>query len=1121
MLTISATVLEVERRQPAENFILKVQRKVEGTVMLFHILNNHEKPEIRQMAAVLVRRKLASHWTRIPSAEQTAIKATLLHVIVNDSSSSVRNSAAVVAGALSRVLLPLGQWNDLLPFLQQAATSTQADLRDASMLILQYMAEFMASLLVKSLASLAPILDTILRGQSHPVATLRAMRVVEKLLGAAYDDVDNDDGSAASEDVSISSQYLSVLVAGLFAATEGFLARGDFDSANEALSVIADAVEEDPKAIPLPELFTLILRIMQAPYQGAGAVPARLRYSASSSVFAILEYRPKALLKCRGVVEQLVETAFSLVSVGANRSPEQELLEDEAADDMVGDDEMEDERTSLGFASGGLGCQILDMMATTLPATNLAPLVFPRIEEAVRSNQPTAQWTAITSLGSLIEGLQETFRVFIHQLVDMLVTVFASGNGQLVGACCYCLGQILEHLYDVVTERSGAQLAPYLIAALRSNSPSVLRRAAYALELWADVALFALPTAMRPALAEAAIAAVAHLQGRARYDLLNAVASLTAAIHEAASMVKGRQVDAVTQSTAEQALQICSTAVSLGLSSGENDWAYALNAAGRIAATVCQSQALAVAAVCRQVLVGPTASDAELSEAAFSALVEIAGALDAQFPTPLAVEILQLALAAIALTDDITVAGGSTHASALHIPNMRFNGNGNDDDEEEESEDDDEDDMQGGSLKIRSSIVDLKAVAFDCLAAVLKSQKAYRASFSADISQALTAAIEAGFEHLHDRVRASASRALAGYAIFEGNYAPAVMKICELAPSEPDGETVAVMASSLVHMLEAVGLVAFRECETAILGLLDAGLRMRLFCQEHDFEGADSGAEDDEEDDEEGMHDENSGILAMTGFVELGVTLAELGGHDASWAQGLIQFFFAALLPNLEAAVVSSLKTAAAGGVADGAYYLKPQLLPTALCQQFLSALGNLAQNMEEDIGIRRNATYALGTLAVQNPGAAQPVLSSLIGYAAAVIKADAGDNTIRDNAIGLAARLAYTFGSQDCIRIVIEALPIREDQQEWIPVSTAIAWSLTSGGAPADLISPLHHWGLVAFVRSAMHPPKAAFQRDVVVQTAMGFASGGGFEESLSLLSEEERNLWEALKGGALPERA
>jgi hypothetical protein len=124
--------------------ILKVFLKQPSCVQpLMEQIKCSTDPGIRQMAAVLLRRKIASHILKVPENLQQEIKATLFDRLVNEEMRPVRLGVAALISKLAQKMIRLNKWSldELLQFLLQCSQSQQAGHREVAMLLFRHLSE--------------------------------------------------------------------------------------------------------------------------------------------------------------------------------------------------------------------------------------------------------------------------------------------------------------------------------------------------------------------------------------------------------------------------------------------------------------------------------------------------------------------------------------------------------------------------------------------------------------------------------------------------------------------------------------------------------------------------------------------------------------------------------------------------------------------------------------------------------------------------------------------------------------------------------------------------------------------------------------------------------------------
>lgn len=96
-------------------------------------LHGSAAPEARQLAAVLMRRRLGGHWRKYAPALQAQIKSALLERVGAEPVSLVRSSTADLVCVVAKQALPKGEWPELLAFIAQCARAEQEAHREVAM----------------------------------------------------------------------------------------------------------------------------------------------------------------------------------------------------------------------------------------------------------------------------------------------------------------------------------------------------------------------------------------------------------------------------------------------------------------------------------------------------------------------------------------------------------------------------------------------------------------------------------------------------------------------------------------------------------------------------------------------------------------------------------------------------------------------------------------------------------------------------------------------------------------------------------------------------------------------------------------------------------------------------
>jgi importin-4 len=144
-------------------------------------------------------------WISLPQDEREAIKAKLPELVIYDrrcavfyhqvcgyanqifSSNLVRHSTARVIAAIAGIEVPVGSWNQLLPFLHQTSTSTEVAHREVGSYILYTVLESIVEGFQQHLQSLFQLFEQLLQDPESievRVTTVRSLGVIAQYIDA-------------------------------------------------------------------------------------------------------------------------------------------------------------------------------------------------------------------------------------------------------------------------------------------------------------------------------------------------------------------------------------------------------------------------------------------------------------------------------------------------------------------------------------------------------------------------------------------------------------------------------------------------------------------------------------------------------------------------------------------------------------------------------------------------------------------------------------------------------------------------------------------------------------------------------------------------------------------------
>lgn len=162
LLLIQFLMPDNDARRQAEDQIKRLAKDPQVVPALVQHLRTAKTPNVRQLAAVLLRKKITGHWAKLAPQVKQLVKQSLIESITMEhrfiigihffyyffiafdlqlelnsifgglifDSPPVRRASANVVSIVAKYAVPAGEWPDLLPFLFQCSQSPQEDHRE-------------------------------------------------------------------------------------------------------------------------------------------------------------------------------------------------------------------------------------------------------------------------------------------------------------------------------------------------------------------------------------------------------------------------------------------------------------------------------------------------------------------------------------------------------------------------------------------------------------------------------------------------------------------------------------------------------------------------------------------------------------------------------------------------------------------------------------------------------------------------------------------------------------------------------------------------------------------------------------------------------------------------------
>ncbi|KAG6610230.1 importin-like protein [Phytophthora cinnamomi] len=448
---------DTEQIKQAEAALKAYTKQIAAVGGLLTQLQLSAKPEVRQLAALMLRKKIFKHWPKLDAAAQAQAKQVLLARAAEDPVHAVRSTVATLITALALHEVPSGNWPELMVFINTCANSASVDQREMSMKLLQLLGESMGTSLQPHFNDLKQLYAKALQDPENLKVRVGAMRAACSLVEFL-------------EEADL--RGFRDLVPLMITVLQQCVSSGAEAEAVEFMDVFSE-IASHPFPIldqAFPQFIELLLQIILAEQ-----LEVSTRASASYAIGEFIKKKPKTIGK-KNLVAKIFTTMLDIVAADEAVSCGliSNLLERESKAD--GDDDDEDDESP-----GHLAQQTLDSLALSVPAKYLNPVVFGICNEYITSQDARKRKAGVLALGILSEGCCEFMCQNLNELLPAVYRVAQDADQHVREAACFALGQFAEFLQPTITDHY-TDILPIGLTLLDDASKVIKATALYVLD---------------------------------------------------------------------------------------------------------------------------------------------------------------------------------------------------------------------------------------------------------------------------------------------------------------------------------------------------------------------------------------------------------------------------------------------------------------------------------------------------------------------------------------------------------------------------------------------------------------------------------------------------------------
>ncbi|KAM8961445.1 importin-4 [Pelodytes ibericus] len=950
---------------------------------LFDVLRGAHDLQIRQFAAVLLRRRLNKHWKCITKEQQENLKSFLLEAIQREPEHKVRYALAQLSAVILRNE-KLNCWPQFIQFVQETSRSAVPEHRQVGLQVLRCALDLSADMFRTHFSDLIKLFNHTLSDLQNPPVLFYTIQSLTSIVPHMVGNEVN---------------LLRGLIPKLLTAIRQLIQSNEVQAC-EAMEVFDELMEGEVSVVVhyIADIIPFCLELAVNT-----SLSDNLRVKSLSCISFLIKLKSKSILKQK-LLTPILSALFPIMCV--EPPPGQMDPEDQEEEEELLEEETE-VQTPKHYA-----VQVIDMMALHLPPERLFPQLTPLMEPCLLSLNPYQRKAGLMCLAVLSEGCADHIRNKHLKSMLQVVCEALSDESQVVrNAALFAIGQFSENLQPDISEYSDSVLPLLLgyISNVDPNHTAHLTKAYYALENFVE-SLGSKIEPYLPTLMERILISLNNCDS-ARVKELSV--SALGAIANGAEKLLLPYFSSVMESLKVHLMQTGEEGRSIQIQ--------CLETLGILVRTLGNDAFLSLAEDC--CLLGLSlcdkVDDPDMRRCAYSLFAALSLIMGDSISLHLE-KMTTLMILSLKSREGIVVHYSENHSFML------FDDEADDADANIQDQEEDDPDIEGFSVE--NSYIDEKEDACSALGEI-----AFNASTS--FLPYLDSCFNEVSKHIecpHSSVRKAAFEALGQFVRSmnivckkDPNDANKAVMVCHLSiliqsclhGAQKDKERSVVMSilDTLNHLLRDVMELCVRDVEQLekLCVVIKAVLQNKTLCQDPD-------------DDDEQQAELDAMLVEYAGEGIPLVAAAVGGAMFAPYFAG----FLPLLLSKAKPSCTPAEKSFAVGTLAETVVALgsaTAQFVP-----QILPALISAAR--DGDAEVRSNSVYGLGALAEHGGGVMHQHYPKLLSILSSIISSDKNARVL-DNVCAAVSRmvLSHTMGIpvEQVFPVMLRCLPLKEDFEE------------------------------------------------------------------------------------------
>ncbi|KAG1056451.1 hypothetical protein G6F43_001668 [Rhizopus delemar] len=400
--------------------------------------------QVRQLAAVELRKKINKWWSQIQETIKANVRSRLLTILLDEKNVNVRNSVARVVSSVASIDMPDNKWPALLDFLHQSCDSKIPVYRETGLYCLYSLIEVIADIFMNNVESLFELFNKSINDQESKQVKVTTVLVLGKL----SESLDNEDKNTIKMFKAIIPNMVNVL--------EQCIKEEDTNNAKKLFEVFDTLLMLDA---PLLSEYLVNLVDFFITISINRSLNSEMRIMALSFLMWAAIYKPNKIKQLK-LVGLIIE---KMMPIGTEEDPA---------------DIDEESPSRLAF-------KVLNAFANNIPPQQFFPIVMPFIQNYSQNSDPSYRKASMMAFAFIVEGCNDMIATKFNEALPLVYNGLQDPEISVRRAACMALGCLAEEIPTDISDHHQI-LLPLVFNLMNDTSTEVIKHACNALDAILD-----------------------------------------------------------------------------------------------------------------------------------------------------------------------------------------------------------------------------------------------------------------------------------------------------------------------------------------------------------------------------------------------------------------------------------------------------------------------------------------------------------------------------------------------------------------------------------------------------------------------------------------------------------